>query len=100
MAKTYNVVTGPRYKYVEPRANRMASSFLDGCNHLTPATEAELDNLFIAMNRNAPEAEAGVCEPDPEVLAAFEESEAEGKYDWMDNVEPPMDMVELVGPKT
>ena len=73
MTKTYNIVTGLKYKHVEPVANRMAADFIGGCNHLTPAKEAELDNLFLAL----PETNADtVCEPDLEVLEALAEAEA------------------------
>lgn len=73
MAKRHNWVTGPNHKVVDREADRLAQGFICGCNHLTPAAEAELDELFAEMNRNAPEAnEQTVCEPDKDVLDAME----------------------------
>jgi len=91
MAKHHNWVTGPNHKVVDLVADRMAVDFICGCNHLTPAAEAELDNLFAEMNRNTPETEAVmVCEPNLEVLAALETPED----DWMESIEPPAEAFE------
>lgn len=93
MAKHHNWVTGPNHKVVDRVANRMTADFIGSCNHLTPAAEAQLDNLFAAMNRNAPEKDADnmVCEPDPEVLATLETPDDD---DWLDNLEPPPEAFE------
>ena len=93
MAKHHNWVTGPKHKVVDIVANRMAVNFICGCNHLTPAAEAQLDNLFAAMNRNAPEKDADnmVCESDPEFLATLETPDDD--Y-WMDDLEPPAEAFE------
>lgn len=73
MAKKYNIVTGPNHKVVDQKIDQIASNFICGCNHLTPATEAELDNLFAEMNRNTPEKNSDtVCEPDIAVIEALE----------------------------
>lgn len=70
--KHHNWVTGPNHKVVDRKADRLAVSYICGCNHLTPAAEDELDALFAEMERNAPNSGETVCEPDQDVLAAME----------------------------
>jgi len=39
------------HKYVDPQIDRLACSFVCGCNQLTPAREAELDQVFATMRK-------------------------------------------------
>lgn len=88
--KKHNWVTGPNHPVVDRSTHLLAAEKIGHCNHLTPATEAEIDNLLIEhAARNHPEvvSDADVNEPDPEVVAAMMAPEDE-PLAWMDEVEP------------
>lgn len=65
----------------EDEIHKLAQALIDGCHHLTPATEAEIDNLLTLRTSEA--TYDTDHEPDPEVLAAMKEPE----LDWV-NEEP------------
>lgn len=81
---THNWPTSPNRKDIDRQTDRLARAMIDRCVHLTPAVDARMDNL---LTRLAPMPDdKSVCEPDAEALR-----EAEGKYDWMNEVEPEAD---------
>lgn len=63
-SKAHNWPTG---KTIEKDADEVARRFIASCDHLTPAREAELDNLLWAMPK--PEHEPKTDTPNAEVLA-------------------------------
>lgn len=93
MTKKHNWVTSPKDKYVEHGAHRLAAAFICNCSHLTPAKEAELDNLLSQLAIPEHERVAETCEPDADILAALEELPAD-RYAWMDE-EPPAEAFEF-----
>lgn len=74
-AKRHNWVTNARF--VDPDTNRIATRFIDACVHLTPAREAELDNL---LGVGSP---TSTAQCNPEILSAYEDF-----GDWDDTPEP------------
>lgn len=90
MAKTHNWTTSG--KTVNSEAHRLTLDFLNGCNHLTPAAEAELDNLLAELERNHPDEGPGViCEPDAEIVEMMEKGP---DPDWWETAEPPAEAYE------
>jgi len=69
--KRHNWVTNSTI--VDDETNKTAARFIDSCVHLTPAREAELDNL-IGVGTDKTD-----HEPDPEIVGAMEDE------DWGDS---------------
>lgn len=85
--KTHNWVTGPNNKFVDPKDNRRARAFIDGVNHFTPAREAQLDEIHSEgrkadeeRRRKAELEDITVCQPDPEVIEAYEDTGVEPEW--------------------
>lgn len=91
MAKKHNWTTGPNNTVYDRRTHHMAADLIDHCPHLTPATEARIDNLLrqeLVGDRNQPDVETkSVSEPDPEVVAAMNTPTGD-RLSWMDMIEP------------
>lgn len=88
MTKRHNWTTGANQTVHDSKTHRLAKDLIGNCPHLTPKTEAEIDNLMrleTAGDRNAPGIDAEmVSVPDPKVVAAMNAPEG----DWMIEVEP------------
>ena len=71
-------------KAIDREADRLARAFICGANHLTPAVEAELDNLLKALPKPEHERIEDTNEPDPEIIAQLNADPG----NWDDKAEP------------
>ncbi|MHA2279709.1 MAG: hypothetical protein ACXAC5_02280 [Promethearchaeota archaeon] len=97
-SKAYN---WPTRKTIERDADELARRFIASCNHLTPAKQAELDNLLRAMpkperehkSESESEPETETDTPDPKVLDQL--NAPDNAYSWMDD-EPSNDDLDAI----
>ncbi len=81
MTRLYNTPTGPDDTSQDVRATQEAACRLGGCSHLTPITEAELDNLMFPEQRRVV--------PSREKVIRANEPGSDSSYDWMDGLKGP-----------
>ena len=62
---TYNCPTAPKNKVVTDEAEQAIRAGICNCNHLTPASEAELDNLIVPGTSVVPTREEVIARNSP-----------------------------------
>ena len=99
MTKKHNWVTGPNHKVVEADHAAAMRASICACNHLTPATEAEMENLITPGSVRVPTRAEVITRNEPGYIdppRGLETVETPVK-DWgvdLDVIEPPEDAYE------